>query len=268
MQFCKLVVTLLVASFLAVAVVNVEAEETTKDTHLEEAQAIFDWVSETQDGYITPKLELRRETPGNPNSPMGVYAKEPIESGEPIVRVPWSVIIKSDDPKERASQMSCGTVRNVAKEMRLGAESEYAPYAVYLNGEADAQIPSTWSKPAQEFLLEILDHETIPPENPTDWLDDDWFRRCRGNPNDEFGVKAALMIIQRADDAIMIPAYDNLNHRNGNWTNTNTEIEIGHYHITTATKPIEAGDQIYISYNMCEECGGRRSGYGTAGKFY
>ena len=258
MKFVKVAVTVLALPFVAVL-----AE---KDTHLEEGQAIFDWVASTQDGHITPKLELRRDTPGDPNSYMGVYAKETIESGETIVNIPWSVIINSDNPKERPSQMSCGTVRSVAKEMRLGAESKYAPYAAYLNGEAHAQIPSTWSKPAQDFLLEILDHDTIPPENPTSWLEHDWFQRCRGDPNDAFGVKAALMVIQRADDSIMIPAYDNLNHRNGNWTNTNTEIEPGQYHLTTATKTIEAGEQIYISYNMCEECGGRTSGYGTAGK--
>ena len=30
-------------------------------------------------GYVNPKLELRREIPDNPNSPMGVYATETIE---------------------------------------------------------------------------------------------------------------------------------------------------------------------------------------------
>ena len=265
MMMCKLSVI----SFLVVAavVVVVAAEKNVIDQHLNEAQAIFDWVSGTQDGYITPKLELRRENPNDPKSPMGVYAKKAIEVDEPIVRIPWSVIIKSDDPNERSSQMSCGTVRSLANEMRLGSESEYAPYVEYLNAEADAQIPSTWSKAAQDFLMEVLDNASIPPEDPTDWIEDDWFGRCQGDPNDAFGVKAALMVIQRSDDSILIPAYDNLNHRNGNWTNTNTEIDAGHYHTTTATKTIEAGEQIYISYNMCEECGGRQSGYGTAGKF-
>jgi len=249
---------------VAAAPVLTFAASIPEDSHLMEAKAIFDWVSRTQDGHITSKLELRRENPVDFSSPMGVYATETIETGEEIVNVPWSVIIKPDDQREPPSQLVCGTVRNVAKEMRLGEDSKYAPYVMYLNNEADAQIPSTWSPPGRELLLDILDHDTIPPENPISWIQGEWLGRCRGDPDDQFEIKAALMVIQRADDQIMIPAYDNLNHRNGNWTNTITEIEPGEYHKTSATKTIEAGEQIYISYNMCEECGGRRSGYGTA----
>ena len=264
MKVCKLGL----AMVAAVAPLQGVAASVQEDFHLKEAKAIFDWVSGTQDGHITSKLELRRENPGDLSSPMGVYATETIQIGEEIVRVPWSVIIKPEDNREPPSQLVCGTVRNVAKEMRLGADSKYAPYVMYLNSEADAQIPSTWSRPGRELLLDVLDHDTIPPGNPVSWIQGEWFGRCRGDPEDEFGIKAALMVIQRADDQIMIPAYDNLNHRNGNWTNTITEIERGEYHITSATKMIEAGEQIYISYNLCEECGGRKSGYGTAGKLH
>jgi hypothetical protein len=255
---------LLIVSFLAAIVVA--SDQKIVDRHLDEAKAIFEWVSESEDGYITPKLEVRRAIKEDPQSFMGVYAKEEIESGEPIVRIPWSVIITSDDPDDEGLQMSCGTVRSLAREMRLGSESKYAPYVMYLHGEADAQIPSTWSNAAQDLLLDVLDGASIPPRDSVDWIESQWLGRCEGDPNDVFGIKAALMVIQRADDAIMIPAYDNLNHRNGNWTNTNTEIDVGHYHTTTATKNIEPGEQIYISYNMCEECGGRAHGYGTAGK--
>lgn len=253
---------LLIVSFLAAIVVA--SDQKIVDRHLDEAKAIFEWVSESEDGYITPKLEVRRAIKEDPQSFMGVYAKEEIESGEPIVRIPWSVIITSDDPDDEGLQMSCGTVRSLAREMRLGSESKYAPYVMYLHGEADAQIPSTWSNAAQDLLLDVLDGASIPPRDSVDWIESQWLGRCEGDPNDVFGIKAALMVIQRADDAIMIPAYDNLNHRNGNWTNTNTEIDVGHYHTTTATKNIEPGEQIYISYNMCEECGGRAHGYGTA----
>jgi len=261
MKLCKFALALVAAPFFAVAAVG------KKDTHLEEARAIFDWVAGTQGGYITPKLELRREIPGDQNSPMGVYATETIEVGEDIVTVPWSVIIESDDDNEPPSQFVCGTVRSVAKEMRLGDKSKYAPYVTYLSGEDDMQIPSAWTRQGQELLMEVLNYR-IPPANPVSWIGDDWFQRCRGDPEDEVGIKAALMVIQRADDSIMIPAYDNLNHRNGNWTNTVTEIEEEQYHTTKATKTIGPGEQIYISYNMCEECGGRTSGYGTAGTSY
>jgi len=74
MKVCKIALAMVAAPFLAVAA---SAE---KDTHLDEAKAIFEWVSESRDGYITPKLELRRETLGDLSSPMGVYARKPSRS--------------------------------------------------------------------------------------------------------------------------------------------------------------------------------------------
>jgi hypothetical protein len=261
MKIVSFALAVVAAPFLMAVIASAET-----DTHLEEAKAIFDWVAGTEDGYISPKLELRREIPGDINSPMGVYASEIIEEEEEIVTVPWSVIIEADDPNEPPSQMVCGTVRNLAREMRKGADSKYAPYVTYLNSEADAQIPSSWTPEGRDLLMEVLAGDSIPPMNPVSWIGGDWFQRCGGDPSDEYGIKAALMVIQRADDSIMIPAYDNLNHRNGNWTNTITEIEADEYHVTTATRTIQPGEQILISYNLCEECGGRTSGYGTAGK--
>ncbi len=252
--------TILAAPFLAVVAV---------DTHLEEAKAIFDMVSGVEDGFVNPKLELRRATPGDPTSPMGVYATQDIESGEDLIKVPYSVVIENELHGEPPANLMCGTVYATAEEMRLGAESEIAPYAIYLNSEVNSSIPSTWSSGAQELLLKVIENgkvDPLPPERAVTMITNDWFGRCRGDPNDAIGIRAAVMVLQRADDQLMIPAYDNLNHRNGNWTNANTENE-EEQHVTYATKNIKAGDQIYISYNFCEECGNRRMFYGTAGEF-
>ncbi|KAL3925821.1 MAG: hypothetical protein SGILL_000137 [Bacillariaceae sp.] len=233
-----------------------------KDPHLDEARAIFKWVASTDGGFVSPKQDIRRLVPGDANTPLIVYAKETIQPGEVVMRVPWDTLIGSDDPED-GGQLPCGTVRNVAKEMRLGDASEWAPYANYLMSEAEGQIPSAWSEPAKELMEAVVGDDDIPPSHPTDWIDR-WVDLCEGDPDDAMGVKAALLIIQRSDDAIMIPAYDAYNHRNGNWTNTRTiEIE-GKHHETAAIKTIEAGSEIYITYNFCEECGGRRKFYGTA----
>jgi hypothetical protein len=252
------------AAAAAVATAGAAAPSTVvdEDTHLEEAKAIFDWVSGTRNGWVTPKQELRRGDDGF----IGVYAKKRIEKGEILVRIPWENIIKSDDPNEEG-QLCCGTVEAVAREMKLGESSRYGPYAVYLNHESDGQIPTGWSTEGQNLLLEVMDHDAIPPEEPTDWLRNDWWRRCRGDPKDEISNKAALLVVQRSDDSIMIPAYDAYNHRNGKWTNTETNIEWGEYHETKATRAIEAGEQIYITYNQCNNCFGRQIGYGTAGEW-
>lgn len=254
---------ILAAPFLAI-------EAFAEDTHLGEAKAVFEWVSQTPNAYVNPKVGLRREIPGDPSSAMGVYATETIEVGEDILKVPYSIIIEPIDTGEPVSQAMCSSIKAVERELRLGADSKFGPYAVYLNGEADASIPSTWSKPAQDLLKQVLKtdkDELLPPEYPVDHVKG-WARRCRGDVNDEIAMRALLMVIARADDADMIPAYDNLNHRNGNWTNTVTIADDEEEHqLTKASKTIPAGEQIYNSYNMCEECGGREYYYGTAGKY-
>jgi hypothetical protein len=150
--------------------------------------------------------------------------------------------------------------------MRLGKDSKYAPYVMYLNEQSDSQIPSVWSKAAQDLFLDVLGDGDIPPFRATTWISRDLFGRCKGDPDDKILTKAALMVIQRSDDAIMIPGYDAYNHRNGNWTSTETIIKEGVYHQTVAVRAIEKGEEIYLSYNLCKFCGGRKRKYGTAGK--
>ena len=233
------------------------------DTHLQEAQDIFNWISGSTGGYITPKQELRRAVPGDLATPLGVYAKKPIKKGESIARIPWQTIIKSDDPEEHG-QMCCGLVQAVAREMKLGPRSDFAPYAVYLSHEPDGQIPSSWSDKGKKLLADILqDH--LYPDDPVAWITEDWYGRCGGDPRDKVAAKAAMLVVQRSDDEIMIPAYDAYNHRNGNWTNAAQGLVARKYHETTALRDIEAGEEILISYDKCEECSGRHFGYGTAG---
>ncbi|KAG7338718.1 spermine/spermidine synthase domain containing protein [Nitzschia inconspicua] len=251
-----------ILSFSSLSLPKTFAAEEVVDTHLEEARAIFEWVNTSEGGFVSPKQDVRRLVPGDLSTPLIVYAKERINRGEQILRVPWSSLIESDDPDD-AGQLPCGTIRAVAREMKLGDKSKYAPYAKYLIGEADNQIPSGWSKPAKKLLDDIVGDDTIPPTRPTDWVDR-WRKRCKGDPKDKIAAKAALLIIQRSDDAIMIPAYDAYNHRNGKWTNTKTVEEEGVAHVTSAIKTIEEGEEIFISYNFCEECGGRKNFYGTA----
>lgn len=74
---------------------------------------------------------------------------------------------------------------------------------------------------------------------------------------------AALLVVQRSDDNVMVPGYDLYNHRNGAHKNTNVRLDQNH--VTTASRTIAKGEQIYNSYNLCEECDGRSTEYGTAG---
>jgi hypothetical protein len=189
-------------------VVNASVEEPIiYDEHLEQAREIFNWIAGSTGGYVTPKQGVRRAVPGDVTTPLGVYATKRIEAGELVTKIPWENIIKSDDPDEEG-QMCCGTVRSVAREMKLGNASKYAPYAIYLKSEPPNQIPSSWSKASQDLLLEVVRHNLIPPEDPLKWITEEWLGRCKGDPNDKVGIEAALLVVQRADDSIMVPAYD------------------------------------------------------------
>lgn len=236
------------------------------DKHLEQAQSVFRWVAKGENAYISPKQVVRRATPGDINSPLGVYATERIYADEIITRVPWDYIISSDDPDEEpGDQLSCSLLNTLAWELKQGNESMYAPYIEYLNDEPDGQIPTSWSDEAFELFLEVLGNQSIPPYDTLNWLEVAR-NSCNVDTDDIFVRRAVLLIIQRSDDAIMIPAYDAYNHRNGKWKNTRTKIVQKKYHETRASKVIEAGEQILLSYNFCDECGGRAYHYGTAGK--
>jgi hypothetical protein len=257
---------LLLISFLAQVCISSASEAKPDDF------GVLEWVHNAEGGFYNPKQDFRYETPGDPTSVAGIFANERIEKGETLCKVPWQRLLKSEDDSTEYEygQSRCGSA--VAREMRKAENSEYAPYATYLNAQSEGQLPSAWSEKGKALLQEILGgtplEPILPPDDATEWLDTDWYTRCSGDPSNKLATKAALLVIQRSDDGLMIPAYDFYNHRNGKWLNIETEIVEGTHHISKALKTIEKGEQLYISYNMCKECTGRSFGYGTAGKLF
>ena len=245
-------------------------------------RGILSWIDNVPGGYYNPKQEFRHADPNDPTSLAGIFAKERIEQGELLCRVPWEYIVVGAKKEFENEQLECSMVHVLSRELQLGQSSKFAPYVEYLNTQPLHQLPSVWSTEAQNLLLQImgqsweqndiyefeLDDDLVavsfPPVRMLSWMEE-WYDRCEGNPNDTWGRRAALMAILRADDAIMIPAYDFYNHRNGQWHNADSEIEVGSHHETRARRTIEAGEQIFISYYRCLDCAGRAEGYGTSG---
>ncbi|KAL3912356.1 MAG: hypothetical protein SGILL_006918, partial [Bacillariaceae sp.] len=149
----------------------------------------------------------------------------------------------------------------------------------------------------KNLLLEVLGFDfvaggtQIPPAEPVSWIDEDWIQYCGnaadavgttnkenigvGENNDNatlsyYGIKAATLVLQRSDDAILIPAYDSYNHRNQGkwkkWLSTKTVEVPGKYYEMTTTRVVQKGEEIFSTYNLCEDCGGRKKFYGTPGK--
>jgi Spermine/spermidine synthase domain/SET domain len=144
--------------------------------------------------------------------------------------------------------VNCGLVRMLAREMRLGDGSPFAPYVNYLKSLPKSNVPSAWSKSSQKLLKKVLgqnddddsddnddddDEDTValPPAEPFGWIESDWHGRCGGrnrhprngnnNPNNDGLEEAAYyMVKQRSWDDLLVPVFDMMSHRNGRWLNT------------------------------------------------
>eukprot|EP00588_Corethron_pennatum_P034325 CAMPEP_0194345924 /NCGR_PEP_ID=MMETSP0171-20130528/105130_1 /TAXON_ID=218684 /ORGANISM="Corethron pennatum, Strain L29A3" /LENGTH=1502 /DNA_ID=CAMNT_0039112979 /DNA_START=45 /DNA_END=4552 /DNA_ORIENTATION=+ len=265
-------------------------------------ERLIEWLN-SSGGYANPKLEIRRADPDDPTSHFGMYTKEKITKKELILDIPQHVIMRGgeddeDSQDDEEGSFECGTARRLIKELRLGDDSEYGPFVNYLLEQPYGQLPSGWSDEGKELLTQLLENHTtdpIPPDEPTLWIDYEWVQECNGSTdpfeanaalmlvqrgwdsamiplydmmshrNGPFEANAALMLVQRGWDSAMIPLYDMMSHRNGEYLNTesNTVHDLSKNAKIRALRDIEAGWEIYGSYNMCKDCGGRKDTYGT-----
>ena len=242
--------------------------------HAPEVQALMEWF-EQHSTVFNRKQQVRREVPSDPNSAIGVFAAEDISEGEVLFALPWNAIINdqrpagADDGSETSDEgaIECNTVRNLIDEMKKGSDSKFAPYIKYLMQQRPGQLPSAWTKEGKLFLFEVLGGtNALPPRHPYHWISDDWHKGCNGG-SDPLEENAAMLVVQRAEDDLMIPLYDMYNHRNGKYHNTiNHRIEGKEFRMK-ASRNIEQGEQIYNSYNLCSGCEGRKGAYGSAGMF-
>jgi len=258
------------------------------DADVKHSASIILWLKQTKKGYFNPKLEMRRIDPSDPTSFFGMFAKEDISEGSLMLRIPNEILLHSNDDDGEPSPMDCGLVQNLIDQIRLKDDSDYAPYVNYLlETQPPGQLPSAWSKAGQELIMQVLGHEdfsldealvtlnetgdmglknVLPPMDPIGWVEHEWYGDCNGS-NDPQHEYAALLVVQRAWDDILIPVYDMMSHRNGDWLNTKSDesgVHSGGPVVVQSKRDIKAGEQIYTTYNMCEDCGNRIVSYGTS----
>jgi hypothetical protein len=178
---------------------------------------VLDWISRQPGAYYNPKQVVDSR-----DGMVGVFATAPISKGELLCRIPWEWTIRGDDGED--DQLSCGLVRVLVEHLDLGPSSKYGPYIEYLHHQPDHLLVSAWSRPGQELILKIMGQTRqenndelyyrnnprslanhFPPLSLTSWLDGEWQGTCHGT---ESGHKAALMVLTRSDDALLIPGYD------------------------------------------------------------
>jgi hypothetical protein len=93
--------------------------------------------------------------------------------------------------------------------MKLGKESRFAPYMLYLLNQPQGQLPSAWSPQGKALLASLLggtrSDPRIRPVDVASWLDETWIEECDGDLKDTFAAHAFMLVVQRADDDIMVP---------------------------------------------------------------
>lgn len=201
----RLVVTWNRVPVWILAVVAAATATAAESSTAELGKKVLEWIHQSKGGHVHPDQEFRVDPE---TGVTGLFATDMIPKGTVLCQVPWELIIKSDNPKEEG-QMCCGTVKAVAREMKKGNQSFYGPYMNYLNAQPHDDVPSAWTPDGQKLLRELVGGNVkkpeIPPTEPTEWLSYDWYKRCRGSRADALAAKAALMVLQRSDDAILIP---------------------------------------------------------------
>jgi hypothetical protein len=254
---------------------------TTKGQNATDAFGIIDWIRDQPGGggVFNPKQELRLQDPKDPTSRWMLFATDSIEKGEILSKIPWNSIIMPQtddfDPLENedmyTGDLNCDTTRLLEQELGLGEGSKFGPFIQYLKAlpEGQPQIPSAWSKEGKEVLVELLGglDPDLPPGEPVEMLKEDWLLNCEGSQE---GAIAASLILQRGlYDTYMVPTYDWYTHRNGDFYNIQTNLVEGEYLEIKARRPIQAGEPLHNSYDMCDQCNEDAvdQGYGTPGTF-
>lgn len=259
---------LLLAALLCTST-PVASQEVDENIVLE--NALVDWIRQ-EGGYFNPKQEFRRRTSLDGAYDVdvyGIFASETIDEGEVLTSVPWKCVFTAGTD-EFFTSLHCDTIRKLISEfkaMQKNVDDEkkshnFRPYLNYLLARPPVDIPSTWSREARILLDKILARSALPPADASTWVRHDWIQDCHGS-TDELDVQAAMLVLTRGDDDMLIPLYDLYNHRNGKWHNTRNNVVLEEKHEITASRTIEKGEEIYNSYNHCTNCYNRYTSFGT-----
>lgn len=264
------------------------------------AQALIDWVNSAEGGFVSDKIELRRQNPDDPNSYFGAFAVRDIGEGEHVMTIPLERYIaltpdeKQDEPLyvendetynlTLAMEIYYGNVCRLAHKL-LDAITEYrnapdqsshAPFLRYLEEtQSKGQIPATYSPAGKMLLREILStgmetndaYSTLPPRHLVDWIDRHFVDTGCIQANDSNAYHAVAMTIQRGYDTAFIPVWDMVNHDNGRLNLGTNSIHSPEGIRVWATEPIAAGQELFATYNYCTECNDVGDDWGTPGIF-
>ena len=225
---------------------------TANNNDVELLNAVTDWIVD-HGAYISDKVEVQHIAPGL----SGLFATQDIDVGEVALQVPWHLILKPTLPKTGF----CSAIWTVQKAISK-PQDEQTPYERYLAARSRKHLPPFWSDEGQAMLRDLIGKDGLPTK-PFDGIIQKWFfEEC--DVEDENALElprmrdAIMLVMTRAEGPnaeLLIPIYDLINHRNGDWFNTDPYFVEGEYYQLVAIRPIKAGEQLQNSYNQCPWCG-------------
>lgn len=228
-------------------------------------QAIIDWIR-SEGGTFNDNLEIRH-LDDDPFHPLGVFATAPIPKGQTLISVPKKCAIQVDSEED----VMCDLSHELYRELKSPENSKHAPFIKYLADiKPHRQMPSAWSKEGKQLLLELVNANdpvySLPPIDLTGWSFEE---NCEKSPRDPLEAEAFFITFPRSVDGYLLPIFDLFSHRNGRYFNTVSgslvdSLDLRGQVFLRAGRKIEAGEQLHISHNFCEDCGGRHEEYGTA----
>lgn len=234
------------------------------------------WVL-SEGGTFNDKLEIRKFDPTDPNSYLGVFAKEDIGAQESLMRIPKSCYIEifdeekgyngNSEDKEGESdfhyhQNICTLGQKLMEEMKLGDKSKFAPYVAYLKTQNPGQLPVNWSEPGKNLLRKAF----RPGSDVVDWIDNYYMKDISETScinDDPFEIHMIEMTIQRCFDTALIPIWDMVNHDNGRINTENSSMYDKDGLKVRSSRPIKSGEEIFATYDKCVDCEDISDEWGT-----
>ena len=171
----------------------------------------------------------------------GIQAFGDIEEGSELVFCPWSLVIGSSglDTQMQPGDGMCKVVDEMAREIRLGANSLWQPYLDHIGGQ---RLPADWSSDALAELQGLLSSQDA--IRHLRWFD----ARCDGEL-DKAAKVSLVAFISRASEVGMVPIYDLFNHHNG-MRNAKLSVTEAGVQLLVVGGKIPSGNEIYISYGL------------------
>ena len=204
---------------------------------------VVEWIL-LNGGHLNPKQEVRYigcEVPSS--NGYGVFAVEDIDEGEILTRIPNNLVISNTNDDYCAL---LGEFPEVEDD-----ESSFTPYIDHIFS-LEAFMPlELWDFPGIRMLFKIVGLN-LPPTECTQYFKDMLIEFVVEKCEIEMNPPAVIYFINLmdqmfGDNLMLVPFADFYNHRRGKWSNVNHPIIDDDGTVTfIASKPIKAGDQLYL----------------------